>query len=226
MDGQRWRASALTALVAVAGLAAYCGLVRPRLLTWGATPDELQRTWPGDELLANPPYQATRAITIRATPAEVWPWLMQLGQDRGGFYSYDWLENLLGADIHSADQLIPGLADRRMGDAVWLGSADRYGDRVKNVVAMIEHERAMVLVDAQDARTLASGGRARRWTWAFILEPAGQRSTRLIVRSRGRCFNQLIAPIHFLMEHKMLRGIKGRAERCARSGQPGAAASP
>ena len=205
---------------AVLGVAAYCRLIGPRLLTWGTTPDELRRAWPGDELLASPPYQATRAITIRATPAEIWPWLMQLGQDRGGFYSYDWLENLFGADIHSIDQLIPGLEDRRVGDVVWLGRPDRYGEMVKNVVAIVQPHRALVLVNAQDAKALAIGGRARRWTWAFILEPAGERTTRLIVRSRGQCFNHLIAPIHFLMEHKMLQGIRERAERFARPAPP------
>src|SRR5690349_9989833 len=81
----------------------YIALVRPWHMRWGATDDEVRRPLPGDELVARPKALATHAITIRAPAAEIWPWLVQFGQGRGGFYSYDWLENLFGCDIHNVD---------------------------------------------------------------------------------------------------------------------------
>jgi hypothetical protein len=75
--------------------ALYALVARPRINQWGATDQEHQATWPGDELVAQPSFVWTNAITIRAHAAQVWPWLVQLGQGRGGLYSYDWLENLV-----------------------------------------------------------------------------------------------------------------------------------
>ena len=79
-------------------------ILRPKRIRWGATDDEVQQTVPGDELVPQPKWSYTQAITIRAPAAEVWPWLVQMGQGRGGFYSYESLENLVGCDIHNTDR--------------------------------------------------------------------------------------------------------------------------
>ena len=101
--------AALGALAAAAAAAAsvYWFVVRPWHLRWGATDAEVARALPGDELVPDAKISSTHAITIRAAPAEVWPWLVQLGQGRGGFYSYDWIEDAMGLEIHSADRILP-----------------------------------------------------------------------------------------------------------------------
>ena len=100
--------------------AAYILLARPRQLRWGATDQESDEPLPGDDLIADPDLTATRAITIRASADQVWPWIAQLGQGRGGFYSYDFLENLVGCNIHSADRIVPEWQDVEVGDEVKL----------------------------------------------------------------------------------------------------------
>lgn len=93
----RGRAPRPLALAGLGAAAAYVAVARPWLRRWGATPDELEKPLPGDELVPDPGVVTTRAVTIDAPVEEVWPWLAQIGQDRGGFYSYEWLENLAGA---------------------------------------------------------------------------------------------------------------------------------
>jgi len=106
----------------------YWVLVRPRMLNWGATPAEVSRSLPGDDLLPNADAESTMAITIDAPPDAIWPWLRQLGQEQGGFYSYEWAENLVGLDIHNAERIIPDWQTLKIGDAVRLGRADRRND--------------------------------------------------------------------------------------------------
>ena len=98
---------AFGALILLLGAALYVVVARPRINHWGATDQEHRATWPGDHLVAQPSFVWTNAITIRAPAAQVWPWLVQLGQGRGGLYSYDWLENLIGCDVHSTDRILP-----------------------------------------------------------------------------------------------------------------------
>jgi hypothetical protein len=194
--------------------AAYVLLARPRHLRWGATNQEFDDTLPGDELVANPNLVATRAITIRASADQVWPWIAQLGQGRGGFYSYDFLENLVGANIHSADRIVPELQDLEVGDEVLLGPEFGYD------VALLERGRSLVLRGGFPMENIAPPYDA---TWAFVLraEPGG--TTRLLVRERyayKRAWARLIVEpteaLSFVMSQKMLRGIKARAERTAR----------
>ena len=107
--------------IAVGGaVAAYILIARPRHLRWGATDAEANESVPGDDLIANADLTATRAITIRVSAGQVWPWIAQLGQERGGFYSYDWLENLARCDIHNADRIVPEWQDVVVGDEVRL----------------------------------------------------------------------------------------------------------
>ena len=176
---------------------AYLAVGRPLMLHWGATCEDLHKPLPGDELVPAPATQSTRAVTIEAPPEAVWPWLAQIGQDRAGFYSYDWLENLAGCEMHNADELRPEWQSREPGETV------RLHPRTGLPVARFEPNRVLAL---------------EGWG-AFVLEPHGPGDTRLIARGRtprgfGALGNALVMEIpHFLMERKMLLGIKERAER-------------
>lgn len=181
---------------------------------------------PGDDLVPNPRYQSTRAIDIAADPATVWAWLIQIGQGRGGFYSFDRLENLAGMTIESADRIVPGLQHLAVGDMVPVG---KFGGPT---VVTLDPSKTLVLHYVMD---LISGKPVERgapgvsrwldWTWAFTLAPNGETGTRLVVRVRADYAPRwlrplmvvLLTPIHALMERAMLRGIKRRAERVTRA---------
>lgn len=206
---------------AAAGIAAYGWGLRPWFLVWGATKDEVHGPWPGDEMTPDAVCQATRAVTIHASADEIWPWLVQIGQDRGGFYSYTWLENLFGARMRNADRLLPNLDDRKVGDTVWMTPKERYGGKGCMRIAALEPGRSMVLVAPDDYERVLRSGRAPGGCWTFILRPLGNGITRLIVRSRGaeneslpaRLFDRLVFdPAHFIMERKMMLEIKRLAE--------------
>ena len=106
---------------ALSGLGTYPLFLRRRCLTWGARPDEVSRKLPGDELLPRAGIVATRAITIDAPPAAIWPWLVQMGSGRGGVYTYDWIENLFGLDMHSTRRILPQYQGVKAGDEFPLG---------------------------------------------------------------------------------------------------------
>jgi hypothetical protein len=201
---------------AIGGTAAAYILARPRLLKLGATDQEFDGLLPGDELVPNADLTATRAITIRASADEVWPWLAQLGLGRGGFYSYDFLENLVGADIHSADRIVPELQNIEVGDEILLGPEFGYE------IALLERGRALVLRGGFPLENIEAPYDA---TWSFVLRPGPDETTRLLVRERyayKRPWAPLIVEpteaLSFLMSRKMLRGIKARAERTAATG--------
>jgi hypothetical protein len=183
---------------------AYRLLGRRRVLTWGATGAEAAARLPGDELLEDAEGVATRAITIDAPAAAVWPWLAQMGPSpRGGAYTYDWIENLLGLDMHSADDVLPEFQHPEVGDELGYGANRMRYER-------IEPERVLAL--------RSSDG---NWVWSFVLDERDGR-TRLISRNRfrlPRLRDKLgmipMEPGSLAMERKMLRGIKARAERLA-----------
>jgi hypothetical protein len=154
----------------------------------------------------------TRALTVHAPIQDVWPWLVQIGQDRAGFYSYTWLENLVGAGMRNASTLHRDWQERRTGDSVWLASEARYHDRGRQVAALVEAPHALVLVSPADWARLARGERASG-AWAFFLEPHGPFATRLLIRSSGGAVGtHVFDAIHFVMEQKMMRGLRDRAE--------------
>jgi hypothetical protein len=188
----------------------YVVVVRPRINQWGATNEEHRSTCPGDELVDQPSFVWTNAITIEAPAAQVWPWFVQLGQGRGGLYSYDWLENLIGCDVHSTDRILPAFqTPLRVGDRVIRMA--RYAPSAP--VAMFEPQRALVLGHIKDTHAELTAGRARS-SWAFILQPVSQNSTRLLVRCRGNSLMaRLQGPVQFVMQRKMMLGIKQRAEQ-------------
>ncbi len=214
-NGTARKLAALAGAVSGA-LGAYIA-VRPRFLHWGATDEERHRDLPGDDIVEDARYTATRAVTIEAPPEAVWPWLAQMGQTRGGFYSYEWLENLFGLNIHNADRVIPELQHLRPGDLVPLAP----GNRLALQVETIEPPHTLVLrTPGNLADHLAEGHVIG--TWTFAVEPLDEESSRLIVRWRstyrrtalGAIANRYaLEPVHFLMERKMLLGIKARAER-------------
>ena len=178
-------------------VAAYLTVGRPLMLHWGANCEEVHKRLPGDETTPGPAVQSTRAVTIDAPVDAVWPWLAQLGQDRGGFYSYEGLENLAGCHMHNAGEIYAEWQERRPGEIVYLHP--RSGLRVTR----FEPGRLLAL---------------EHWG-AFVLEPRGQESTRLIARGRtprgpASIINALLLEIpHFVMERKMLLGIKRRSEQ-------------
>ena len=188
-------------------------LTRSWYSKWGSTTAEMQMTLPGDEFVPNPVLESTRAITILATASAIWPWLVQMGQGRGGLYSYERLENLVGCDMHNTDRIIPEYQELAVGDKVRLVPEGR--ELYFNVVS-IEQGQAIVL-----------GGDDPPTTWGFILEPEDDNSTRLIVRWRQGyeptlgntiMWRYITDPITFVMERKMLHGIKLRAENTVTDG--------
>ncbi|MBX7430538.1 hypothetical protein JDV09_00220 [Mycobacterium sp. Y57] len=202
-----WLATAAALAAAVVG---YRTHVRPWMYFWGATHEEMVEGLPGDELVDGAGPRTTRAVTINAGPEAVWPWLVQIGEDRGGFYSYSALERAVGADIHNADRIHPEWQDLQVGDTVWL--ARRGGDRARQVVAALEPKSYLVLMNPDDYDKVLRGERASG-SWAFHLQPAGDR-TRLLARGNGGSAGNPIFDIaHFVMERKMLDGIRRRAER-------------
>ena len=205
-------------LVSVAGAVAVgVALVRARYLRWGATDEELKVGLPGDELVGAADLTATRAVTVRAGADLVWPWIAQLGQGRGGFYSYDFLENLVGCDIHSAERVVADWQSVEVGDAVHLHP------EVTLIVAVVEPGRGLVL---RGGVPIGRTPPPYDFTWAFVLRDQADGSTRLVVRERygysRRWAWLLVEPIElisFVMSRRMLRGIAARAERAARSAQ-------
>ena len=201
----------------------YVGVGRRWINTWGATEAEITSILPGDELLPSAQSQSTRAITILAPPAEVWQWLVQIGQGRGGFYSYDWLENLFGLDIHTVNEIVPELQHLAAGDQIRLA---KQGAVYR--VAILEPERALILrMLDQKTLELADPNAPDYYeaTWGFILNPIDEQTSRFITRGRGasktfagRVLNEIIGPISFIMETRMLRTIKARAEQSMTTG--------
>lgn len=181
------------------------------MLNWGATPAEKTRSLPGDDSLPAPDAESTMAISIDASPDDIWPWLLQLGQDRGGFYSYEWAENLVGLDIHNVDRIVAEWQDLEVGDSIRLGDAARFPDATLEVVGL-EPGRSLVLRTPDDPTW---------WVWSFVLDPINETTTRLIVRSRIRLPENpalrfvsrlLLDPVSSVMTRGMLRGIRSRAE--------------
>lgn len=201
----------LAAAMAAGGIVGvYRWLVRPRLYTWGATADEATAELPGDDLVEVGAPRTTRAVGIGAPPEAVWPWLVQIGEDRGGFYSYDWLERLAGTRIHNADAIHPEWQDVHVGDSVWL--ARRFGERGRQVVAEVVPNSHLVLMSTPDFDRVQRGEKAFG-SWAFYLRPQPG-GTRLLARGTGGPVGVTgFDIVHFVMERGMLHGIRHRAAR-------------
>lgn len=174
---------------------------------------------PGDDLIERARYRSTRAVPIDASSSEVWPWLVQMGQGRGGLYSYDWLENLLGLHMHSAHSVEPALQGLVVGDLIRL-VPEGTEPPLRFTVARIDAPHVLVLgPDGTLETALAAGLPFPSWTFQLVDQPDGH--CRLVVRFQcdfdptlmGRVmYKYALTPVHFVMERKMLLGIKKRAE--------------
>jgi hypothetical protein len=177
-------------------------LLRDRVMTWGATAAEASARLPGDELLEEADGVSTRAIAIDAPASAVWPWIAQMGPwPRGGAYTYDWIENLLGLNVHSVDRVLPEFQRPEVGDMLEFGA------------------NQMRLARVEQNRVLAWCSQDKNWTWTFVLDEHDG-VTRLVSRNRFRLPTLLarlgmlpMEPASLVMERKMLLGIKARAER-------------
>ena len=193
----------------------YCFPIRRWMNDWGATSSDVARVMAGDSLLADQTYSGTTAVIVNARPEHIWPWLVQIGYQRGGLYSYDWLDRLFGyLDRPSATRLLPEFQHLAVGDHIPLGRGPSWP------VAVVEPNRALVL----DMRNL--GG--LDWVWQFGLYQVDETRTQLVSRSRvraravwARLLTHAIEPAGFLMTRRMLLGLKQRAEalRAANAGE-------
>ena len=214
-------------LAATGAALCYERRLRPMFRRWGATDDELAAAMPGDEVVSDPQWSVTYGVTIDASPADVWPWLAQLGYGRAGFYSYDRLERRIGLDIHSVELIVPELQGLKVGDAVPFGAFEI-------PVAGLEPQRLLLLEASDDGseESIGSG------SFCFQLLDDAEGDTRLVVRGRARFrdwdiesasrstagLRQLpmilgFEPGSFVLFRRMLLGIKERAERTAREGR-------
>ncbi len=215
------RRAALAAAVVAAPLVVRA---RTRAAHWGATRDEVLSPLPGDALVRDPELVTTRAITIAAPPEEVFPWLAQLGQGRGGFYSYDWLENRAGLDIRSADRILSEHQHLETGDRVPVAPGpDFYGFTVAEVAAP-DRLVLRMRVHPFTGRPPQPGTAGPSWlldaSWAFELRPIGPASTRLLTRTRvdlrlpaglALPYGLALEVLELAMERRMLLGIRDRA---------------
>jgi hypothetical protein len=200
------------ALAAIVGVS----LVRARAARWGSTANEGTMTLAGDDLVPHPDLETTRAITIGADVDDVWPWLVQMGQGRGGLYSYDRLENLVGCDIHSADRIV------EEWQAVEVGSQVRLAPEMALDVAVADPPKALVLHGSGDVPTGSAAAPMTApfdFSWAFTLHPAPEGGTRLVVRERYGYLRWWAALVvepasvaSSVMTRQMLRGIRRRSE--------------
>jgi len=221
-------------------LAAYVLAVRPWHIRWGATDEEVSEALPGDELVLHPNSEATHAITIDAPVEVVWPWLVQIGQDKGGFYSYAWLENLVGCQLHNADRILPEF--QHIAEGTIMPTHPGGGFRIE----VVEPEKALVLfIDTElvqeQARKAEAEGKTDLPTpglkatgalgktafpdfaasWAFDLRPTDDGKTRLIERFRAQTpgngpatavLGEIMGTGIVLMTRKQMLGIKERVE--------------
>jgi hypothetical protein len=200
-------------IAAVLGILANLFLFWPWMSTWGATREERQSALPGDDLVPNANIQTTKGLTIEAAPEDIYPWLLQLGVDRGGMYSYDWLENLVGLNVHTVDAIVPEYQNVQVGD-FWRFTPEDY---VLNpgpglFVKELRPDAAVLLCFGMENKP----DDACIDTWQFVLEPQTDGRTRLLLRSRMAMEQEMPVKltyfIQFIMERKMLLEIRERAE--------------
>lgn len=219
----RQRLTGFLGIAAAAGILTHA--VLPRALgTWGTTGPEKRMPLPGDELIPDPDEVQTMAVTVSVRPDQVWPWLVQMGVDRAGLYSYTWVENgLLHLGVTNADRIHPEWQDLKVGDILAFTPEGYPGGRQGPRVVQVEGGSHLVL----DLSPGAPPGKVTG-TWQFILQDAGDDGTRLLLRTRSgpgrptglRVMDFLLRPGYLIMDRAMLLGIKKRAEREAQGQTP------
>jgi hypothetical protein len=197
----------LSKLVAVLALTAvYWFPVRRWFSRWGATPEELARVMPGDGLIPHPTDMSMQSVTVNAPPDDIWPWLVQIGYQRGGLYSYDWLDRLFGfLDRPSATRILPEFQELAVSDRI------PWGHNTELTVGVLEPLRALAL--SYDANGF-------KWVWQFGLYPLYDQRTRFVTRGtehvpdtlRWWLAMRIMEPASFIMTRRFLLGVKERAE--------------
>jgi hypothetical protein len=184
---------------------------------WGIYPSIARRTYPGDDLIPDPRWSWTHGIEVQAPADDVWPWIAQMGADRGGFYSYQWLENIAGCDLRNAERIHPEW-EHHEGETLSL-----HPTMPAMRIAALERGRYLLAHGAPDPQAQAAGKPWASATWLFFIEPLGEASCRVISRFRAACSDDLATrlsfgptfnePVGFAMDRRMLMGIKARSER-------------
>jgi hypothetical protein len=191
--------------------------LRKRRSRWGLTPEEAERSLPGDELVEEPRWSWTHGIEIEAPAEAVWPWVAQIGADRGGFYSHQWLENLAGVGVRNAETIRTEWQVEE-GDGLLL-----HPDLAPLPIVRVEPGRVMLAHAGPEPGARESG---RPWvavSWLFLVEPLGAGRSRFVSRYRAASSDDLatrlafgptwVEPVGFAMDRQMLIGVKARAER-------------
>jgi len=190
-------------------------LSQPYWIHWGSTIDEQQQSMPGDEWHGQEWVTSTRSLTIRATPASIWPWLCQIGTGRGGFYSYTLLEHMLGRHTKNARSVHPEWQQIETGEVIHL---DQRGGLV--VWDQIPDQYLLLVATPETLKNQPITSEPHT-TWLFFLDPQSDGTTRLIVRSATACgmptwlrpaLGPIIGLVSLVMERKMLRSIREMAE--------------
>ncbi|MCO6451106.1 MAG: hypothetical protein J5I90_10005 [Caldilineales bacterium] len=187
----------------------YHFVIKTSINRWGATEAEVSAVLPGDELVPHPASIVTRAISIQAAPEHIFPWLLQMGANKGGLYSYDWLEtNLLRCRLVNADRIHPEWQDLKVGDKVEMCPDQAMPPPY--TVSMINPNEALIMGHQENGEWVNQ--------WQFVLLPQADGNTRLVLRTRTNSvggFWDIIHPGVFIMERGMLLGVKERAESLA-----------
>ncbi|MGE3820372.1 MAG: hypothetical protein AB7I30_13240 [Isosphaeraceae bacterium] len=223
-------------LVLAVLIALYVYVIRPWHMSWGATAEEVARPLPDDGMVPHPKARATHGVTLPAPAAEVWPWLAQIGQGRGGFYSYDWLENLFGCDIHNVDRIVPEFQDLKKGDGIKL-----HPKAPALSVVTLDPPHALVICGGKDLQpdqpddpSFLQLHRLRAYTWAFVLEDQPDGTSRFLARVHADWapglvnffrYRLFLEPAHSIMQRKMnlgLRACVASSKTTSGSSAPGA----
>ena len=206
MPAQQARRRLLGLVGVLALVVGYWVPVRRWFSRWGTTPEELARAMPGDALIPNPTDMSMQAVTVNAPPEDIWPWLVQIGYQRGGLYSYDWLDRLFGfLDRPSATRILPEFQQLAVGEKV------PWGHNTELTVGVVEPLRALAL--SYEARGF-------KWVWQFGLYPLDDQRTRFVTRGTEHVPNTplwwlgmlMMEPAAFIMTRRFLFGVKERAE--------------
>jgi hypothetical protein len=194
--------------------------------TWGSTPAERGELLPGDDLVPNASWIMDHGVSIEAGAERAWPWLVQVGWGRAGWYTYRWVDKLLfPRNAPSAREVLPQFQTLQLGDRVPDGPPE---SGCYFVVEAIQPQRHIVLHSTTHLppQLLGKPGVALDWSWTFTLRPEGPNQTRFHIRVRGTVrpwWLQLLAhtfivPADFLMGRSMCKGIKQRVEAVPMSG--------
>jgi hypothetical protein len=217
-NGRFWRIVLIIGGAWAGITAVYLLFLWPWMKNWGAADAEIKATLPGDDMVAQANIRYTKGVTIQAPPEAIYPWLLQLGVDRGGMYSYDWLENLFGLNVHTTDRIVPEYQNVQIGD-FWRFTPKDYvlnpgpGLYVKQ---LLENEAVLLCFGME--------GKAEDPcidTWQLVLVPQTDGSTRLLLRSNMAMKPELPIKLtyfaQFIMERKMLLTLRERAEQAVQT---------